>query len=517
MLAHLIWIADEKYRKSKLAITYGNRFMEKNPKNHWVLWIKADCQTNLKSSFKDIARQLNIRDRNKPDVDYFQIVCETLRDEETIKWLLIFDNVDDLSVFDQAELNGKEMQEEKLVGQDCESWYRYFPKNSNGSILITSRNKNVTDAMMEPPNKTVTVEGMTEEEALVLFKSKLPQLPILNDWDTHELLNKLDRMPLAIVQAASYIRQEIDVNLSYSVEKYLGELLKYSQDEEFGCIWAKDPKNQVFTTWETSLDRIKEKRPSAVKLLYLMSCFDRQGIPRVALFKPDEAKGGDAVTQALFKGRGQEIKKTAYEDEGFEEDIRLLRAYSLISPMGNDCYQIHPLVHSAAKKWRNADSSSSECFKSQFIINLLLSFPRLDGSFDDFYATLLPHLNVALNRQPSSGPSFFDWSLLMLYSADYAINLGNHTDAERFSEAVIASIGTTGSPELAVANCYFILGAIWRFRNDSEISEKRLKEAKRIIERMGGEQIPKNLDVLRDLASLRKSNNSQDIIGDNYV
>ena len=484
---------------------YRGRFAGKIPENHWMLWVKADKKNHLKQSFEMIARQLKIRDRNEPDIDYVRIVNDTLCGVGNMKWLLLFDNVDELDVFNQLEQMEDGPQENNSACKESCPWLRCFPQNSNGSILITSRYKEITSAMIKPPDKTIQVDVMAEEDALALFGSNMSEQVRESDYRAvRELLKELNFIPLAIVQVASHIREEIDVDKAYSVNDYLQKFcsgsMKLLQNGEIESLWATDARMEVIVTWALSFGRIKKRRPSAAKLLYLMSYFDRQGIPKGALVGSAGAKG------ALFRPRqfsySAELESEhIYQDVGFTEDIRLLLGYSFVSLNDDNSYKMHPLMHLAARGWRDAHPRS-ECFKRQFLNNIILMFPDKQFTYKDFHATLLPHLNVALKQTPSVGLTSRIWCSLMYLAADFAHFMGNFTDMERFAEAVVASAGPNGGPQYAVAQCCGYIGVVCERRNNFEQSEDRFKQAISIYNRIGDGAIVRSLYMLLLLARL---------------
>lgn len=97
-------------------------------------------------------------------------------------------------------------------------------------------------------------------------------------------MEELEFMPLAIAQAAGYIRNR---EPRYSVSQYLRDFQKNDSEaikllkKEAGHLdrdW--EAKNSILVTWQISFDYIRGEEPSAAELLSLMSFFDRQGIPQ---------------------------------------------------------------------------------------------------------------------------------------------------------------------------------------------------------------------------------------------
>ncbi|RKU43154.1 hypothetical protein DL546_002853 [Coniochaeta pulveracea] len=186
-----------------------------------------------------------------------------------------------LSFLDETEI--KQMWH-NLFTSGC----RIQQTSSNGTIIITTRNKQVAYRLTE--ERPIEVGLMTEKEALDLFHKRLS----LELWDPKlapDLVQELEQLPLAISQAAGYINQRTPRG---SIEKYLADFRKTSftisslLEHDVGDPRRdRSARNSVLTTWQMSFDQIKSERPSAADLLCLMSFFDRQGIPEELLTLSD--------------------------------------------------------------------------------------------------------------------------------------------------------------------------------------------------------------------------------------
>lgn len=180
----------------------------------------------------------------------------------------------------------------------------------------------------------IEVKPMNQEHALALLHKKLPES--LDPSDSAELVHILDYMPLAITQAAPYIRQRVP---RITLSKYLHDL--GTNDKDKASLLKKDvgdtrrdgrASNSVIATWQVSFEHIRRQWPSAARLLSLMSLFDRQGIP-------------------------ESLLRQSYQEDGeieadFEDDISTLTSYSLVAmnTKGNE-FEMHRLVQFSTKKW----------------------------------------------------------------------------------------------------------------------------------------------------------------------
>lgn len=173
---------------------------------------------------------------------------------------------------------------------------------------------------------------MNESHALALFRKKFDGDD--NEKEVLQLLQNLDYMPLAISQAAAYIRQRAPRT---TVSRYLNDFRRSEKDRASLLNVAvrdrrRDGKalNSILGTWQISFEYIRSNRPSAARLLSLISFFDRQGIPEELITSRCEANDG-AVD--------------------FEEDIEVLRSFSLVAlGIEKDIFEMHRLVQFTTRK-----------------------------------------------------------------------------------------------------------------------------------------------------------------------
>ena len=170
---------------------------------------------------------------------------------------------------------------------------------------------------------------MAQDDALDLLRSKVRFEESLEE-DAKALVHALEGIPLAITQAAAYIRtrERFDVsrylNLFHESETNMAILLN---NEDSMQDLRRDPSTRVpvITTWQITIDKIRESAPKSADLLALMSMFDHQEIPKALL-----DKGLDALQ--------------------FEEYIAPLMSYSLVREQTQkDDFGMHRLVQLATR------------------------------------------------------------------------------------------------------------------------------------------------------------------------
>ena len=414
-------------------------------------------------------------------------------------WLLVLDNVDDTYLFSITEGAGQGVQ-----GTDAQPMSAYLPQSQNGSILITSRNKDIALKLVEE-KCIILVNPMAQSHALALLRKKLG--PLGDDDDIAKLAAELEYMPLAIAQSAAHICQR---RPRYSVQQYLEDFRKSDREKtsllnyEGGQLrrdW--EAKNSIIITWQISFEYIQQNWPSAADLLSLMSFFDRQGIPE-SLIRNGAQTGGDSgcsrqLDEDKERDRGEESDADAEEDT-FEDDIQVLRNYLFVSCDTEQTFEMHALVQLAMRKWLEA-TEQLEPWKQRFIHSLSVAFPP--GKYENWTRcqALFPHVKSAMAQRPIAEGSLSNWVLLMYHAACYAWTKGSIVEAVQLSQAALkVSKEIFGREHENTLSSMEILGLAYslggRWKEAEELQMQVMKTRKRKL----GEEDPDTLTSMNNLA-----------------
>ncbi len=366
-----------------------------------MFWAHASNTARLEQSFREIADQVKVRGRKNPQADVFKLVHDWLRDEKNGPWLLVLDNADDAAVLSPTD--GGALQRHLS---------RYIPSSRHGSVLVTSRTKRAAMQVVEDSDM-IPIEPMHDAAAHVLLRKKLRDADEEDD-SIAKLATTLDHMPLALVQAAAYIRERAP---RCSVRQYLKEYRQSDSrktsllNREAGHL-RRDAaaSNSVLITWQISFDHIRSTRQSAAGLLSLMSFFDRQGIQEALLRR----QGGTA-------------------DDGFEDDVLALRDYSFITVTRHaSTFEMHSLVQLATRTWLENEGQLDK-WREQFISNLCAELPTGEYKNWEKCQALFPHAQAALAQRPKNRESIKEWALLLYKAAWYAWQRGRAGEAEEMA------------------------------------------------------------------------------------
>ena len=314
-----------------------------------------------------------------------------LESNESSSWLLVIDNFDDLDV----------------------AIAKYIPKR-NGAILFTTRNKRL---MQKFNADGVSLELMTNDEADEAFfklvgSGHQPHLA----GEIEQLHRLLGNLPLAIAQAAAYIRETMTSSdsLRHVVLKYLElfeneinqqELL--SEPIETETAETPDTTDQtlsraVMTTWDITLQQIQRISPSSIRLLELMSFLDPDEIPRNLLQSSSYPELEDNLV--------------------FCNSMRHLQIYSLVTELEGDRYRLHRLIGLWTRaRIRATDSNEMESTLRISLEIISNNFPF--GEYENLLecTSLMPHVSSVVKHVRQGGIA----TMLDAYSPLH-VNVGSH-------------------------------------------------------------------------------------------
>ncbi|KAM0168838.1 hypothetical protein ACHAPF_010602 [Botrytis cinerea] len=499
--------------KSQLAIEYAYQTRDRSQET-WVFWVHASNTARFEQSFREIANCVKIPGRQNPQANVFQLVHDWLHDDRKGKWLVILDNADDASFLVQAQSKGRDGQTSNNI-ENTRPLITYLPHCPNGSILVTTRSRDAALKLVEQRD-IIAIGPMGMVEALALVEKKLEKCD--NDDNTAELVEALEFMPLAIVQAASYISKRMP---RYSLQDYLKDFRKSDRkrtslldrdSEQLRRDW--EAKNSILITWQISFDYIRKIRSTAADLLSLMSFFDRQGIPEALLRSPDthrnlhrnQKKRSDddddhnSISTACSDDDTDKTSQSSINDE-FEDDISLLQDYSFISVTADrTTFEMHRLVQLATRKWLE-DQKQQEKWKQQFIKNLNEELPT--GEYENWVQcrTLFPHAKLALLHEPEEQNSLQEWASILYKAGWYAWQMGNGKDAEKLSvKSMKVRKKIFGREHDDTLNSMAIVGLVYESRGQWDAAEELQVQVMETCQKKLGVDHPDTLTSMGNLA-----------------
>ena len=280
---------------------------------------------------------------------------------------MVLDNADDIDTFFARPDSTVTESESTLPLKD------YLPRSSRGLLLITTRDKRMSERLAGR-QASIVVHRMSYPEAQELLKSQTERYDSLNTHDSETLLDALEYIPLAITQAAAFISQNY-ITLTKYMEMFCTNDSEVQDllDEDLGDLRRdSESQNSIIRTWKLSFDLIREQKPRAAEMLSLMAVLDRQGIPE-NLLQNDTDRPVDITTA-----------------------LGTLQAFSLISAGGDGRgYELHRLVQLATRKWLEMQGTTRK-WQEKALLVVADMFPN--GNFETWKAceSLSPHAEAVI-------------------------------------------------------------------------------------------------------------------------
>ncbi|KAL4744817.1 hypothetical protein BDW72DRAFT_212170 [Aspergillus terricola var. indicus] len=195
-----------------------------------------------------------------------------------------------------------------------------IPTSPSGFTIFTTRNHQLATRVAGP--NIVNVTEMDVQLAVAVLKSTISNQNLLgSDTSVASLARHLHSLPLAMVQAASYINEnlistETYLSLVKDTETSMLELLSKDFENEWRYIEAINP---ISSTWVVSFKQIQTQSLLAADYLSYMSCLGHARIP-LSLFPAAESR----VKQQSALGHSEN---------------------------GIQCFSLHQLVRLVTRNW----------------------------------------------------------------------------------------------------------------------------------------------------------------------
>lgn len=348
--------------KSALALEFAYRSLTQNPTLR-IFWVPALSQESFELAYKEIGVRLGIPEINVDNMDVKLLVKNKLSSSSTGPWMLIVDNADDPAVL-LGKIGGKPGSDRLLDA---------LPFSSNGKVLFTTRSRKVAGDLSQ--RNILGLSDMSKVEARQLLKGRVSNGELIDDNDaSYKLLELLEYLPLAIVQAAAFIS-----NNDVSVSEYIDLFQTKGTEAEVFSEHFEDPtryremESTIAKTWYISFEQIRKQDPLAADYLSFMACIDRINIP-----------------QSLLPPSGSRLQHV--------KAIGTLKGYAFISerqqashnPSSEKSFDMHRLVHMASVTWLDSqDAKETWAIKAVDWLENEIPFGGLHGK--DVWTLYLPH------------------------------------------------------------------------------------------------------------------------------
>ncbi|CEL03041.1 hypothetical protein ASPCAL04199 [Aspergillus calidoustus] len=427
--------------KTEIACHYV--YLHKDEFN-WIFWFAADTEEKLRTEVAHNLSMLLQLPADKTQANAALFFQNWLR--ENTRWLIVFDNVES-----QALLAA------------------YWPTMMNGVVIVTSRNPDVGDRLVQAESMR-KLEKMSLAEGTGLLKSILAMKDDSSSAEetnaARSLSDLADGLPLVLVAVAGFVRQhQSSLTEAFAVFQSSKDLLQ-----------LKDPvdtdESVLRKVWAMSLSKL---RPASSQLLDILAFFDP-----------------DSVAENLVLGvSGSSVNGTlsAAVDRDFLASFGGLRLYSFVH-RHNGVLSVHRLVQEAVL---DAMTIEKRTRTFQAVTRYIhASFPRqseqgalMSGSWDacEAYYLHIVSLEQKFRLHPVQLPQPIEFAELLYHCSWYLYERGFFARALQLARTCkeICEKSTQES-RLLLANSWTTIGGAAIEQCDNELGYNSLKEALRLRE-----------------------------------
>ncbi|KAI9652351.1 MAG: hypothetical protein M1829_001664 [Trizodia sp. TS-e1964] len=480
--------------KTQIALQYAYRCLDQKILRS-IYWIHSDSEARFTQDYTKLASKAKLSSDLKGQ-DLLHAVREWM--EKQTDWLLVIDNADDLEIFKStySTSQASHLQNPNLL--------QYLPKAPTGSIIWTSRDAAILGNIIDI-NRGVEVGPMSGHEALELFQELSGKTRTISPpQEERELLDLLQRLPLAISQAAAFIRKT-----KISVGRYLKLFTESDSQQsallshEFPDVHRSDVPNSVMRTWQISMEQIAKENPIGEQILNTLAFLDTKGIPF------------DLLKSIASLDLDEDDKKKKQDDKEEEEEVKedegkaLLAAsrlveFSFLQYQKSDdelpTYEQHRLVQ-LATQWTLSNRNKVKLFSGHALKIMVNTFP--DGSFETWKDCVkyLPHALKAIssleaNKYKTRAP------ILLACIGRYYWEQGRSNEAEQlYVEVLELRKEVLGPKHPAIITAMANLASTWQQQGRSNKAEQLYVEVLELQKEVLGPKHPATITAMANLAS----------------
>jgi hypothetical protein len=463
-----------------------------------VFWVHADNETTFTQEYKAIAKRLGLAGSlDGPEL----LTAVRERIEVNPCWVLILDNADNLAVFGVGRRQPGAEEKHSL----CD----FVPRGPAGTVLWTSRDKRIGGSLVGT-RRAIHVGGMTEGEARTLLEAvRDEEIGEAEAQGAAALLAELEWLPLAVSQAAAYMRRT-----STPVDEYLSRLRRRIKrwevlgETEFDRHRRGHVSNSVLQTWDISIEHVREENQVACNILHALAYLDNQNIPFALIAKIAETMGrraGDReATSASSAGNNQDGNQDDNDD--VRAVVVLLQDFSFLRLRTSDdrrgAYDMHKLVQEATQcSLRQETRRTDERRFSEVALRAVAAlFPERRRELWEECERYLVHAQHAAGWAELCGGEV-DAAALLSRASNYLFDRGRWREKEPVDKKAYAfRKQVLGEKHPDTIGSMASLAATYHAQGRYDEAEKRYVEVLGLRREVLGERHPETLQAMHDLA-----------------
>ncbi len=459
--------------KTQLALALAYQIRQ-DYKDCSVFWISVGNAESIHQAFTNIAQRLNITGWNDDKAEIKRLVQLHLSNDSTGQWLLIFDNADEAALAASGLPKADDLID-------------FLPSSKLGAIVFTTLDKTIAEKLA--PHSVIELQRMDDNTAQRMLEACSVN-PTNERTEASSLLHELAHLPLAIMLAAAYIREN-----KITIADYLALLAAQDKksvariSEGFDDEWQSGgTRNAVATAWLISFERIRSTFGVAASHLCFMACIDQRDIPISIL------------PISSTHSNKQENEVDARVDA--VEAVKALEAYCFITKRPHEsALDLHRLVHLLTCNWLQTQNQRGQQVQAA-IEQLTRVFPDDNPNHRSKWRRLLPHAIHALSSEVAGQEEEMPKAKLLWKCANALISDGRYTEAAMFYQEVLQDetrlLGAEHPSTLAsMANLASTYRNQGRWKEAEELEVQVMETSKRVL----GDEHPDTLTSMANLAS----------------
>jgi len=451
--------------KTQAAVEYAFRYGDDYAH---VFWMLAASRETLAADYVTLAALLDLPEQAEQDQQ--RVVAAVKRWLAAhADWLLILDNADDLS----------QVQE-------------FLPTRHKGYVLCTTRAQ-AAGALAA----SVEVERLEPQDgALLLLRwaklldidTPLEQARAGDRAEALRIVQEMDGLPLAIVQAGAYVEET-----GCSLADYLRLYTTHRKDllSRRSRLLLDYPET-VATTWSLSFQQVEQQSPAAAELLRLCAFLAPDAIPEELL-----ARGAAELGAVLGAAVADPFQLNAA--------LEVLRRYSLLRREGGaHLLSIHRLVQVVLKD--SMDQRTQRAWAERTVRTLNAAFPEADAGTGVRRQDYLPHVQECATLIKVYQLHFPEAACLLYRAGVFLYAQGFYPQSQSLHQQALAIREQVfGAEHLVVAESLNTLAILARLQGDYQQAEGLHRHALSIREKTLGPDHPSTGVSLNNLGVLYRS------------
>ncbi|GLZ29881.1 hypothetical protein Lesp02_20710 [Lentzea sp. NBRC 105346] len=434
--------------KTQLAVEYCN-WRAKDYDLVW--WISAEDLALVPGQLAQLGKELGLVLSDNA-AESVSAVMSALHNRD--RWLLVFDNA------------------------ETAEGIRPFIPTGSGHVLVTTRRSGF-DAIGD----VINLDILPRVRSIELVQRRAPAV---SDSQAEELAELLGDLPLALEQAAAYLRQS-----NCPIDDYLDVLRRVPEAvaERGQDAHRRSHQNTLKTLWSVSLGWIDEHHPAAAQLLAVCAYLAPEAIP-LDLFTDNANVLPEPLATAAASTSGD-----------FSDVVGVLVDHSLVQRVDGQLV-MHRVVQLAVRTHATLDPHPT-AIAAALLRTALPSNLELEPKSWPRWRQMLPHVLAVVDHDQADAlaePATISW--LLERAGSYLRELGQVADAKPlFERALAIEEGRHRPDDLRIAVRINNLGRVLYDLGQPSEAKPLFERALRLIEAEYGPDSPKVVPYRNSLAS----------------